>query len=73
MVQECAVLLPLAVALDVVPYFNRLGALRSQICASQPPFSFDNMRAWVKVSSAGIARSVPEFGSSNLEAIASKL
>ena len=73
MVQECAVLLPLTVALGVGPYFNRLGAFRSEICASQPPFSFDDMRACLEVSSAGMACLVPEFGSSNLEAIASKL
>jgi hypothetical protein len=39
MVQECAVLLALTVALDVVTDFNRLVAFYSEICASQPASS----------------------------------
>jgi hypothetical protein len=73
MVQECAVLLPLTVVLDIVPYFYRLGAFCSEIYTSQPRFSIGDMRACLPASSAGMTCSVPEFGSSNLEAIASKL
>ena len=62
MVQECAVLLPLTVILNVVPYLNRLGAFRSEICISQPLFSVDDMRACLQSFSAGTAVSYQSLG-----------
>ena len=73
MVQECAILLALTVAFDVVPYLDGLGAFCSEICASQPGFSIDDMRHHVRSSFTNIECPVPELGSSSLEAIASKL
>ena len=54
MVQECAILLALTVAFDVVPYLDGLGAFCSEICASQPGFSLDDMRHHVRSSSTNI-------------------